>query len=272
MALLNVNMYSCSHIGNSRDNHEDNFLLCRGNYLSPDEREAMAVSRVPHCVKTKADISHFLVAVSDGMGGHSCGEVASLHTVREMSIKYEEMITAASIGEKDFGEQIAKLNREVYALGQSSSDTRGMGATLCGVVANNSDVYGFNVGDSRMYWLADGKLTQLSTDHTEGERLLSLGLLSKEEVERHPRRKNIYKYIGYSGELVPDVYRIPTVKSGTAILLCSDGLCDVLTDSEIEQALNSSIDIEAKGNQLISMALGRNIGHGDNITVILIEF
>ena len=116
-----------------------------------------------------------------------------------------------------------------------------MGATLCGIVSVDDYTYCFNVGDSRMYQYTDGILRQITIDNTEGQRLLGLGLLSEEEVKTFPKRKAIYKYIGKDVDLVPDIYEIENIRKGTLLLLCSDGLSDVLELEEIQDMLSSSL-------------------------------
>ena len=147
-----------------------------------------------------------------------------------------------------------------------------MGATLCGVLCSNGVCYGINVGDSRLYSYKNGKFEQLSTDHTEGQRLLSLKLLTEEEYQRFPRKKNLYKYIGMNGEVVADVFKIESCEPGTVLVLCSDGLADVISNEEISEILSTNEPIENKGHKLVEQAVARNVGHGDNITLILIEF
>ena len=148
---------------------------------------------------------------------------------------------------------------------------KGMGATLCGVICSNGMYYGFNVGDSRLYRYHN-QLEQLSTDHTEGQRLRKLNLLTEEECQRFPRRKHLYKYIGVNSELAADVFKIGHCVSESILMLCSDGLTDALNNEEIANILSKDGNIEYKGHLLIDQALERNIGHGDNITLILIEF
>lgn len=267
-----INISAISHIGNSRDNQEDNYLVHRGGYLPSDVRDDMSKKRNPHCIKGTIEKDRFLVAVSDGMGGHACGEVASLLTVEYISDHYDEIIDSIRLGENSLATQISHINDVVSSKAQSDSSCRGMGATLCGVIANEYELIGFNVGDSRLYQFRNGELKQLSTDHTEGKRLLRMQLLTEEEVKNFPRRKNLHKYIGYDGEVVPDIFRITSAEQGTILLLCTDGLSDVMSDKEMERILNGRISLKDKATNLVNEAVSRNLGHGDNTTVILIEF
>ena len=266
--------YACvmSHIGNSRDNQEDNFILSKGVYLTQDFREKMGQTRTPLVHGRALNGQGFLVAVSDGMGGHACGELASMMTVEYLSRHYDELLPTLSSGEQALSAQITQLNSTVFAMSETDRAYHGMGATLCGVIGDEYTLLGFNVGDSRLYQFCNGTLKQLSTDHTEGQRLLNMRLLTEEEVQRFPRRKVLHKYIGYSGQLIPDVFPITGISPGSILLLCSDGLSDVMSDSEISQILSGSTGLEDRAKLLVNSAVARNQGHGDNITVILIQF
>ena len=211
-------------------------------------------------------------AVSDGMGGHASGEIASGRTVKYLSDNYARIIDGAYLNGQFISDEINRLNKDVVSFSKSDSRFRGMGATLCGVIRSRGAYYGFNVGDSRMYLYSNGALEQLSEDHNEGQRLRKLNLLTEDELKRFPRRKNLYKYVGVSGELVPDVFRIGDCVPGAALMICSDGVSDVLNKTEIEEVLGRNTSSEEKGNALVNEALKRNIGYGDNITLLLIEF
>ena len=270
--MAQASICAVSHIGNSRGNQEDNFLVCQGRYLPQDMRDHMAHDRIPHRITGKIDKSRFLVAVSDGMGGHACGEVASLMAVEYLSDHYDDVIDAVKLNSDALSLRLSGVNHFVSSVSKNDSSRRGMGATLCGIVSNGYDMVGFNIGDSRLYQWKDGKIRQLSTDHTEGQRLINMHLLTAEEEKKFPRRKMLYKFVGYDGEIVPDVFPIMGTEPGTALLLCTDGLSDVLTAEEMEEILKNRSDIKETAMALAKEAASRNIGHGDNITVILMEF
>ncbi len=265
-----MEIFVYSHIGNSRENHEDNYLLGE-RYLSPQQVETMAKDR-----RLVSDYAYFTgdfcVAVSDGMGGYDCGEVASLMTVRYLSDHYREILDAAREKKENLISMVTALNHYVCKMASQKSETRYMGATLCGLVSVNGRLYGFNVGDSRIYQYLNGELKQISVDHTEGQRLLGLGLLTEEEVKSFPKRKAIYKYIGKETELIPDLYEIGSSEKNSYLLLCSDGLSDALDQEEIQDILSKQyIKTEDKGKFLVEMAVERRPDVGDNITLMLLE-
>ena len=267
--LYNIQIASFSHIGNKRENQEDNYILKKGKFLSPRERKRTEKSKKIFCYSVKNKNKDFLVAVSDGMGGHSSGEVASLLTVKYLSDNMQDIIQDADNG--NLNAHFLDLNKSVTDYAKKHSECRNMGATLCGFIRKGEKIIGFNLGDSRLYRFENKVLRQLSVDHTEGQRLLNLNILSEEELENFPRKKHLYKYIGANGELVADIFDIDGCVGKTTFLLCSDGLSDVLSDSEIESILNSSDDIQCRGKALVEEALKRNEGYGDNITVLLVD-
>ncbi len=270
--MNNVQLAVASSIGNARENQEDNFLTPH-YHLTPELRGQMEQSRRTLVLADGAEGGRFLFAVSDGMGGHAAGEVASLETVRWLAANAGRLTEAAMLGEGAIVQQITLLNQDVVAAGRRESRYLTMGATLCGVVADHGSVYGFNAGDSRMYQYSGGRLKQLSTDHTEGQRLLSLGLLTPDEVAKLPRRKSIYKYIGMPrGDLIADVFPISGLFPGTILLLCSDGLSDVLRPEEMAAVLAMQARLPEKANLLVEQAIERKPGAGDNITAVLAEF
>lgn len=258
-----------SHIGNSRGNQEDNALVGTFYY----DLNAIRALSPEHPINYRGiecnETSDTLLAVSDGMGGHSSGEVASYLTLKYLS---EHNDSAIQCDKEELIQLLADLNREISNVAQGDSENRGMGATLCGVICRAQQMLGFNVGDSRLYRFENGELTQLTTDHSAGQRLLDLKLLTEDELKSVPNRKAIYKYIGMETELVADVFDIAPCESGTILLLCTDGLSDVLTDDEMRQILAGEGSLKEKGETMLNTALDRHLGFGDNITIILTEF
>lgn len=262
----------CTHIGNSRENQEDSVLAvgngrtllrnapAKGDPDNRDEGFALPENR------------ELLIAVSDGMGGHLGGETASGYTV----VCLEKAARLLSESKQEvphlLDEIIGTINRSVTEFSRTNADYRGMGATLSGLYTRGNGLCCFHVGDSRIYQFTDGILTQLTKDHSEGQRLMDLGLLTEEEVEQLPHKKSIYKYIGMNGTLHADFIQMNGVEPGTVLLLCTDGLTDALTDGDIREILKREEPLESKRERLLREALGRRIGFGDNISFILVKF
>ena len=266
---MTYKIYSFSHIGNSREKQEDNVIIAPALYHLPYVRRKMEKTKESYCMATSCE-DCMLVAVSDGMGGHDFGEVASLKTVELLSEHYEDILQSAKVGAKAVEGEITALNERIRTFKLLNTEYADMGATLCGIVANEGGMYAFNIGDSRLYRFENGELIRISKDHTEGQRMLDLNVLSKEEVLRFENRKSLYRYIGKDAELAPDVTSLTAVK-GTQFLLCTDGLTDVVSEKEMAAVLSEKCQTEVKGEKLLELALKRNENSGDNITIALIE-
>ena len=266
-SVKKIKVVAISNIGNSRDNNEDNLFL-----LSDEQVEfILNECSESNFVSSSYLPNSFCCAVSDGMGGHEFGEIASLKVVEYLSVHYDELIKNLD-NKALIQDYVTRLNEQFCNFTTRNKKYRNMGATLCGVVTDDKKALCFNVGDSRAYKFSSGKLQQITVDHSEGQRLFDLQLLTVEELKNFPNRKAIYKYIGQKTTLIPDVFEIEDYSSCSYILLCTDGLTDVLTDNEIESVLGSTdIDVNRKSQILIDSALKRRLNAGDNITLILIE-
>lgn len=164
---------------------------------------------------------------------------------------------------------IAEINNTVCEQSQMNSDLKGMGATLVLFVLCGMNCAVLNIGDSRAYHYNKGSLVQITKDHTEGQRMLDLGLLTRKELSGFPARKNLNRYIGYrqNGYVLQADEYYPTLEGGM-ILLCSDGISDFISDPRIAEILSFESDLEIVGKKLIDEAI---VSHkADNATVMLI--
>lgn len=257
-----------SHIG-KRPTHEDNFLI-NGSYLTSDFQKQMSDN---HCyfISDTSMPKVRLFAVSDGMGGHNAGEVASRICVEKLALAHKELQQYNSLKETVSYLQvvIAEINSTVCELSRKRDELKGMGATLVLFVVRGMECAVLNVGDSRAYHFNDDALIQITKDHTEGQRMLDLGLLTRKELSGFPARKNLNRYIGYGQNgyvLRADEY-YPISENGI-ILLCSDGISDYIPDTRIMEILCSENNLETAGKQLINEAVASH--NADNATVILI--
>lgn len=268
---MNTKAYSSvcfSHIG-KRQNHEDNFLV-NSLYLTPDLQKQMSDN---HCYSVNEPVLSkvSLFAVSDGMGGHKAGEVASRICIENLVYAQKELQQYESLKEvvSNLQTVIAKINNTVCNLSLKNDELKGMGATLVLFVVCGMEYAILNVGDSRAYYFDGEVLTQVTRDHTEGQRMLDLGLLTRKELSGFPARKNLNRYIGYGQNgyvLQADEY-YPILDNGV-MLLCSDGISDYLPDSRISEILHSANNLESAGKQLINEAVASH--NADNATVMLI--
>lgn len=263
-----VEAVCASHIG-KRPNHEDNFLF-NGRYIDADTQAGMPDKKfILFTSDSHANVRFF--AVSDGMGGHNAGEVASRICVEKLLML--EQTVRGSTGIRDIVERtesaIAGINETVCEMGRNDAALKGMGATLVIFITCGSDYAVLNIGDSRAYHFDGNKLIRLTRDHTEGQRLLDLGLLSREELKDFPARKNLNRYIGYGANgliLRADEY-YPHMESGV-VMLASDGITDFITETQIASILSSKKDIAEAAHTLLERAVASD--NSDNATVMLI--
>src|SRR5829696_3385924 len=206
-----------------------------------------------------------LLVVADGMGGHSAGEVASQMAADVVSRLYYE--TRAEPGPA-LRHAVEEANRRIHAAAAEDESKHGMGTTCTALALCAGRVYAAHVGDSRLYMLRDGKLYQLSEDHSAVNEMVKLGIITKEQARTHEDKNVILRALGTTPEVEVSVLEPFAVREGDRYLLCSDGLHDLVLENEIASVLSESEDTHAAGERLIAMAKERG-GH-DNITVGII--
>jgi PPM family protein phosphatase len=206
-----------------------------------------------------------LFAVADGMGGAQAGEVAS----KLAAAALEETDPGALGGEERIVSLVNEANRRVHERSNSDPATSGMGTTMTVALVEGSHVAFGHVGDSRAYLFRDGKIEQLTEDHSLVNELLKSGKLSPKEADRHPQRSVITRAVGTDPDVDVDTFTIEA-KEGDVFLLCSDGLTDMVDDEAIHATLQKSReDLEQAARTLVEAA---NRGGGeDNITVVAFE-
>ncbi|MBC1473300.1 Stp1/IreP family PP2C-type Ser/Thr phosphatase [Listeria grandensis] len=211
-----------------------------------------------------------LVIVADGMGGHRAGDVASEMAVRLLSEMWQNVADMKSAVEIDlwFREAIQAVNQKIVAHAKEDPTLQGMGTTLVAAIFSNSQIIVANVGDSRGYLMKNGMLEQLTEDHSLVNELLRKGEISKEDAENHPRKNILLRALGIEGNVETDVFILP-FQSKDQLLLCSDGLSNMLTEQEIEAILTSKRTLAEKADIFITKANAN--GGEDNITVLLLE-
>ena len=256
-----------THIG-FRNKNEDNYLF-NGSYTNSQTTQNVKIIETDLSSK-KFQFNFF--AVADGMGGHNAGEVASRVCVEALALIEKKSQTLSSISEvvRLVQSSIVSINEKICALGRNNKDLNGMGTTLVLFITFGDKYAVLNIGDSRAYYFDGHSLTQITKDHTEGQRMLDLGLLSRKELANFPAKKNLSRYIGYDKEgfiLQADVY-YPEITEGV-VLLCSDGITDSMSDERISGILSSHENIEVAGKILIEEAVAKP--DADNATAILIS-
>ena len=205
-----------------------------------------------------------LFAIADGMGGAQAGEVAS----RLAAAALKESGAAAG-GEHRIYDLIQEANRRVYARSSTDPTTSGMGTTITVALVENGNVAFGHVGDSRAYLIRDGRMEQVTEDHSLVNELMKSGKLSREEAETHPQRSVITRALGTDPDVDADTFTIEA-QAGDVFLLCSDGLTDMVGEREIQELVERNREnLDAALKSLVKAA---NRGGGeDNITVVAFE-
>lgn len=209
-----------------------------------------------------------LAIVADGIGGYRGGEVASQLATKVMCslIKNEGEMDGNRADEVIY----EALNAANNAINDYSTDNEffgGMGTTLVASLRTKDTVKIINIGDSRAYKYKNGKVKQISIDHSLVQELINARKITKQQGRSHPRRNIITKALG-DAIAMPDIYDI-SFEEGEIILLCSDGLSDMLDDKEIAKIISQNEFLEDMASQLIDAA--NDAGGYDNITCVLIE-
>ena len=210
-----------------------------------------------------------VAAVADGMGGHSAGEVASAIAIEELAALGNRgpwgSETAAT---DDLKQAILRANRRIRETAASDRKLNGMGTTLVALLEDGDMVHVANVGDSRGYLLRQGELSQVTVDHSLVQELVDDGRLSPEDAERHPQRSVITRALGIDPEVEFDLFTYK-LQVGDRLLLCSDGLSDVVEPAQVRKILLRVRSAQRAAQELIAVA--NEQGGPDNITVIVVD-
>jgi serine/threonine protein phosphatase PrpC len=210
-----------------------------------------------------------VAAVADGMGGHSAGEVASAIAIEELAALGSrgpwENETAAT---DDLKQAILRANRRIREMAASDRRLNGMGTTLVALLEDGDMVHVANIGDSRGYLLRQGELSQVTVDHSLVQELVDDGRLSPEDAERHPQRSVITSALGIDPEVEFDLFTYK-LQVGDRLLLCSDGLSDVVEPTQIRKVLLRVRSAQRAARELVTVA--NEQGGPDNITVIVVD-
>lgn len=214
------------------------------------------------------DAGEVLLCVADGMGGHKDGEVASSIAITHISKRFKAI---SSVGNKEdainwIQSTVSEANVEIFKYVAEHPESAGMGTTVVLAVLTNSFLLFGNVGDSSGYVIKNKKLHKVTIDHTLVNLLVKSGELSEEEAKEHPRKNVLMKALGATPNVDVDIFNVELGIDG--IMLCSDGLTNMLTDAQITKVLNGDTTIDDKLNKLIFKC--NNRGGNDNISVALL--
>lgn len=206
-----------------------------------------------------------LLVVADGMGGHKAGDFASKFTVEV--VKREIVGSRSRKPEKVMHEAIQVANRELIRVASRDVKLEGMGTTLVVATVIGDTLYFANIGDSRLY-LIDDNIKQLSKDHSLVEEMVRLGGIKAEDARNHPDKNIITRAMGVKDEAEADFYEF-RIKRGDKILMCTDGLSNMVEDEDMFGLVKGSRDVVEAVQMLIDRA--NSNGGRDNIGVVLAE-
>jgi PPM family protein phosphatase len=247
MALA-LNIGKCSLLGNYRENNED----------------SIEVKQFPDLIVSIA---------ADGMGGQAAGEIASKRAIEIIPRELRKNLTAHLNGDgvkSVIKRAIVQANEEIMAMGALDKDMKNMGTTVVMAIwRKGQEMYIAGVGDSRAYLIRDGKISQLTTDHSLAQALVEAKTISPAEAKEHRFKNVLWKYLG-SKEVGdgPEV-TVVTVKPNDRVLLCSDGLTGVVQDENMLSFIQQQPDMQACAEGLGQLAL--DSGSRDNVSCIMIE-
>ena len=220
---------------------------------------------------SKVNVSVGLVAVADGVGGNSAGDVASRVTVEALADFGDGLRQTAANGhipdpEPWIAQAAAAANQDVYRERQAASND--MGSTLVMALFVGSAATLLNVGDSRAYRLRPHGINQVTVDHSLVQRLIDIGQLTKEEARHHPQKSVIYRVMGDTPDLAYDIFNV-ILQPGEALLLCSDGLSDMVEDDVLWQAWREASSPNDACQRVVTLA--NEAGGYDNITAVMLQ-
>lgn len=251
-----------SHKGCERDNNEDNFFF-NGDLMPLADMDKGA------CIVQEFDDANQLYAICDGMGGANLGERAAYISVRQM-VNFAETFAQGAVQQniEKFSNQISQL----VADDAKKNHARIEGTTLAMAAIVKQVLYVANVGDSRVYRMRDGELKQLSDDHSEVNRMRAAGLLTEEQARKATNNNVITRYIGMDASKRPVEFAYQskhTVVTGDKILLCSDGVCDLLSRAQMAGVIQNAASPAEAARNLVMYSL--ELGGKDNTTAMVLE-
>ncbi len=258
MKKISANVCAVTHAGRVRKENEDNYSL-NGRLTTGDLKKGSAY------VQKMAEPFH--LAVCDGMGGESFGEIASGIAVDSIAKSAAGIYNSG----EDYAFAIANALDDANSKICSEISARGarMGTTLAAIYAVKGKAICVSMGDTRIYHFSNGILKQMSFDHTHAQQFVDAGAATMSEINTIPDAKHLTKHLGVFPEeapLSPGVSVIDDIENGDVILLCSDGLTDMLTDDEISLIISGGENAQDVTGKLIRKALEN--GGKDNVTVV----
>lgn len=244
--------------------YRERYMLKSCSLTDIGRRRKLNQDTVYSCGHPLGNLSNLFI-VADGMGGHKAGDYASAYTVKAIEREVELCEEDAAI--KILRQAISVANSEIYEKATTEADFAGMGTTTVAATIDGNVLYVANVGDSRLY-LIDDNITQITRDHSLVAEMVRKGTISEEDARNHPDKNIITRAIGASRDVDIDFFEVE-LKDKDVVLMCTDGLTNMVEDEEIAAIIHGSDDIEEVAENLVKMA--NHNGGKDNIGVVIVK-
>lgn len=238
--------FAMTDIGSRREVNQD-YVYCNDN----------AVGLLPN-----------LYIVADGMGGHKAGDFASRYSVNEFEKELKEQKARTIIGSMEGA--ICAVNDKLLKEAFSEPDLEGMGTTFVAACISEGSLFVLNIGDSRLYLINEkGSIRQITQDHSLVEEKILRGEIERKDAKNHPEKNVITRALGAMEQVIPDFFEVE-LEAGDYILLCSDGLTNMVEDAVMKEViLGQETSLKEKASKLIKMA--NENGGRDNISLVLVH-
>ncbi len=271
---VRVDCAGLSDRGKVREDNQDHFYLAKLGRFSRTLATSLPAGELPESLEEAGYVS----VVADGMGGHAAGEVASrtaivvffhlLFDTSDWVLKVDDH-SARKVLDR-VGDRYRSLDSLLDERARADPNLRGMGTTMTLAYSLGLDLFLAHAGDSRAYLCRDGKLEQLTRDHTRVQEMVDAGVMTREEAATHRLRNVLTNVLGGGVPLTDvDLNRV-RLAPGDTVLLCSDGLYDVVGDGEIAAILAGAASAPAACGSLVDLALAR--GAPDNVTAVVSRY
>ena len=263
-----------SHTGKVRSRNEDHFLVSRFSR----KHEILQTNLPQDSLPEQTGDDGYLFIVADGMGGMAAGEVASrLAISTSLKLFHRSEKWGFKVNPREARDLFDRINRDLQEIDkalteQSAADRRllGMGTTLTAAYSMGVDLFIVHLGDSRVYLYRDGTLRQLTKDHTVAQAMADAGHISHEDVRHHVKRNALTNFLGGHNGKVRAEFRWLRLADGDRLLLCSDGLNEMVDDASITRIIGRGGSVREASQSLLNEALSR--GGKDNVTIIVVGY
>jgi serine/threonine protein phosphatase PrpC len=278
-SLVGIDFGALTHAGNVRPNNEDAYIIYRSGRYWEKLKTSLEVGDLPD----RSDEIGYGMAVADGMGGASAGEIASTMAIRVLvslilnaakwALKLDNPETR-EVELQDVKERaeayFQKVDQALLEHAESYPRLKGMGTTLTGAYSFGDDLFILHIGDTRAYLFRQSNLKRLTHDQTVAQALVDSGAIPQEEASTHRLRHTLTSCLGGQSAKINMEIRHLRLMEGDRLLLCSDGLTDMVSETEVAEVMRSTVGSGEACQTLLNLALQK--GGKDNITVVLARY